>query len=120
MSLAVAPDQAVWPDEDGCVVEDIAFTLEQPADHVRTQTAARGLECLRRRSRDVLRERHRLLEAVEHIPGYRALGQHEELRSRSDRLFETRDPGLEIPVVLAQPRLRLSHGDVHLEASLIV
>ena len=49
-----------------------------------------ALERLGRRARDLLGERHRLLGAVEHVAGDRALGQHEQLGAGRGGLLEAR------------------------------
>ncbi len=120
MRLAVGADQAVGADEDRGVVERVAVALEQPRDRVDAEPRAFALERLGRRAGDLLRVRQGLLGAVEHVPGDRALRQHEQLGARGRGFLEPLQSGVEIPLLLGEPGLHLGHRNPHLEASLIV
>ena len=118
--LPVGADQTVRPDEDGGITEVVSVALEHAAADVHAQAGTLALERLDRRAGHLLRERHPLLEAVEHVAGDRALRKHEQLGSCGSGLLEPRQAGLEIPLGLADHRVELRNRDSRHQVSLIV
>ncbi len=84
-SSGSVPIRPSGPTRTAALRSDVAVALEQAADDVHAEPRALALERLGRRAGDLLGERQRLLGALEHVAGDRALGQDEELAPRLRR-----------------------------------